>query len=210
MMKQIIGIHAHDSNISYMEALFNEDDIVKKHLIIKPQMDLEDQRKKLMALIKKELKSDVVGFMITCTVYASLIEESDIDGVPIWKIEDPIIEAIIQDDHQKFLFFSNPDTVPLTMAKVKAGYQKKGKESDYQVRLIPDSFPLIMSGQQAAYEEAIKEAIAPYLQEKGSVYLMQLSMSLLDGTDNVKTVYGAARESCNVKGETFARSLKIT
>lgn len=203
-MRQLIGIHAHNSNISYMEALFNEDEIVKKHLVIKPQMDLDDQRKKLMALIKEELTSEVVGFMITCTVYASLIEASDIDGVPIWKIEDPIIQAIIQDDHQKILFFSNPDTVALTMAKVEAAYQTKDKASDYQVLLIPHSFPLIMSGQQLAYEEVIKEAIAPFIQGKCSVYLMQLSMSLLEGTDNVKTVYGMAKGSFKPRGETFA------
>lgn len=154
---KVIGIHAHESNIAYMEKLFREE-LLMEHILVK-QTDLARQGTKLMRIIEEQLTEEVSAFLITCTLYSSLIEESEIHGVPILKIEDPLIENMLKNGEQKKLFFSNPETVDLTVSKIEQSYRECHKELDYQVILIPNIFALIMSGQNA-YSQAIKKAIS--------------------------------------------------
>lgn len=198
-MKKIIGIHAHDSNSSYLEALFCHE-TAKEHVVVALSETLAQQKKSLEEVMERYLTTDVGAFFITCTVYSSLIEETEFKGIPIFKMDDPMIDTIVTNSSKKLLFFSNPETVALTMKKIESLYREKEKSKDYQVILIPDCFHLIMAGQQGAYSEAIKNALRPYLKSQVKIFLMQLSMSLVEGDsefDSVQSVFSIAKAVYN-------------
>ena len=190
-MKKILCIHAHESNIYYLDRLLGTFDCAIDHQMIR----LADNPKNSAEMLKKEITSyfcdDVIACFLTCTVHGSLVDEEMINGVPIFKIEDPIIEKLSQDPCDKVLLFTNPSTVNLTVNKIK---HSRGRFQNYDVEIIPDSFELILNNEQALYKAAIVEYIRTKTKD---VYLMQLSMSIIQEESllndvRISTVYKEA------------------
>ena len=184
-----------------MEKIFQHTTISLVHLVYSMSIEKHSAKKAdLEAMVSGEITSDVSGIIITCTVYSGVISSNEIKGIPVLKMEDPLIETIVADTGEKILFFSNPQTVALTMEKVEAAYKRNGRSKDYQVVVIPAVFSLILSNQKMAYRQALIGCLNEYIgKNHGNLYLMQLSMSVIEtddfdaGNQEIKTVFSEAK-----------------
>lgn len=195
-MKKILCIHAHESNIYYLDKLLRVFRCTIEHRVI----NLMDNTKKSKEILKKEINSylseDIAVCILTCTEHSSMVDEDSINGVSILKIEEPIIEKLLYDHNDKVLVFTNPNTVDLTVNKIK---NSKYQFQNYKIDIIPESFDLILKNEKTLYKNLILDYIS---KESKDIYLMQLSMSivqeesLFDGK-RMSTVYREAERKYN-------------
>lgn len=199
-MTTILCVHAHESNCFYLDKIADLLPLKIEHLVIN-QLNTGEEltESRLMSQITQKVTIDTAAIIITCTVYSNLIQKKKIEKIPILKIEEPLIQQLLLDKGKKILFFSNPQTVDLTMQKIETLYKEQKCSIDYDVVIIPDTFELILNNQQAEYKKAITTYIRNYLKKReGNAYLMQLSMSCIEATDfledaqKINTVYGSA------------------
>ena len=117
-MKKILCIHAHESNIYYLDKLLRVFPCTIEHRVI----NLMDNTKKSKEILKKEINSylseDIAVCILTCTEHSSMVDEDNINGVSILKIEEPLIEKLLYDHNDKVLVFTNPNTVELERSRV--------------------------------------------------------------------------------------------
>ncbi|MGM0217491.1 hypothetical protein [Enterococcus sp. AZ126] len=179
-MKKIICIHAHFSNIHYLTELFQkEKTLALEHYVMTDFLD-QITTDNLTNFIEKKIEENVVGVIITCTMYSNLIKQKLILNKPILRVEDPLIAHILANPHKKSLIFSNPKTVKETIKKIDIAYLEKNLALDYEVHIVPDAFDLILTNQKMAYQKALLNYL--YLNNdgfSGDIYLMQLSMAII-------------------------------
>lgn len=175
-MKKIVCIHAHQSNIDYLDRMLEPFPCTVQHEVIQLTEGNSDDSAVLKKKILRFLSQETVACFLTCTVHCGLIKEKVLQGIPILKIEDPIIETLSSDLNDKVLLFTNPATVDLTMSKVQKRISRKQSNQNYEVEVIPDIFDLISKNKKNLYRTALLESIKT---KTKTVYLMQLSMSLI-------------------------------
>ncbi|MBO0446897.1 hypothetical protein JZO78_11120 [Enterococcus ureilyticus] len=185
-MKIIICIHAHSSNIPYLTQLFQDkDNVILEHYVMTDFFEIIT-KERLTQFIEGKITKNVCNVIITCTMYSNLIQQESIKGVPIIRVEHPLLEHTTTNPHQKHLIFSNPKTVAETVKKVEAFYKKKQLVPDFTISVIPDVFDLILTNQKAAYRQSLINYLTLHKETwSGDIYLMQLSMAIVSKKDLV-------------------------
>lgn len=84
-------------------------------------------------------------------------------GIPVFKIEDPLIETLVNGIGTKILFFSNPQTVPLAMSKIAVAYKNSGQRKDHQAVVMPDVFSLLLSSQKVTDQQALIASVSEFI-----------------------------------------------
>ena len=183
MKKRIGCLHAHYSNISYIENAISAFDVQLSHFVDPGLMQrvmtdesftVSEAKKKVKEQVEWIAQSGVDAILITCTNYIALMEQITVD-VPIIKMDEPYFEAICKNDQHQMILFTNPDTVPGTMNRLQQYVKLHQKTLEIEVVVIENTFELIMSGKNEEYNKAVCDYIMT-LDSKDHLSVAQLSM----------------------------------
>jgi Asp/Glu/hydantoin racemase len=160
LKKKIGCLHAHYSNIDYIESALSAYDLELSHyvdpgLIYRLKNDqVSEAEKKVKDQIEWIAQSGVDAILITCTNYIALLKQIEVN-IPIIKIDEPYFEALCKTEQSQTILFTNPDTVQGTMARLQQYAKYHQKTMDIEVKIIENSFELIMSGRQEEYQNVV-------------------------------------------------------
>ncbi|MDF2789760.1 MAG: hypothetical protein K0S80_2858 [Neobacillus sp.] len=182
MKKKIGCLHAHYSNINYIEIALSTYDVELSHFVdpglmvrvmSDPDFTESDAKRKVKEQVEWVVQSGVDAVLITCTNYIALLGELA-TNVPIIKMDEPYFEALCEIDQPQTILFTNPDTVRGTMNRLQQYATSKQKTLEIEVQVIENTFELIMSGKKEEYEQEV--VIFLKKQQQRVVSVAQLSM----------------------------------
>lgn len=189
-MKKTIGcLHAHYSNIEYVQKSLASDEVELIHFVdpglmsriaADPGFDEASARNKVAEQIRWISDAKVDGVLITCTNYIALLEEDRLQlTIPLIKIDEPFFHDVCRNTGPQILLFTNPATVDGTMKRLYVYAQTHNIQlSHVEPRVIEDTFELIMQGHKERYADEVSSYIRNLLLSGNaeSVSVAQLSM----------------------------------
>lgn len=181
-MIRIGCLHAHHSNIEYIEGELTPYNVKMVHFVDPGLMYHMDSGPNVHIAEKVEQQLNwiescqVDAILITCTNYIALLDETDYEtATPIIKIDEPFFEQICKNSEPQTLLFSNPATVSGTMNRLFQYADKWSRTVKVEARLIENSFQFIMNGEKDAYNHAIVSYLEKY-SDSEHISVAQLSM----------------------------------
>ncbi len=182
MKKKLGCLHAHYSNITYIEQAFQSIDsielvhFVDPGLIQRASMGADGLAFKVKEQLEWMESCHIDAILITCTNYIALLEEEPLKlSIPILKIDEPYFEAICEDEQPQMILFTNPGTVEGTMKRLQQYAKQHEKDIDVVAKVIDNTFELIMQGKQEAYNSVILQTLH-HIGEQRKTSVAQLSM----------------------------------
>ncbi|MFF2498480.1 hypothetical protein [Peribacillus sp. NPDC058075] len=186
MKKRIGCLHAHYTNIKYIENAFSKYDIEWLHFVDPGLMHRvssdetfinSDAQKRVKEQVEWIAECKVDAILITCTNYiAFLNEEQPSLPMPIIKIDEPYFEQICQSQQPQMILFTNPATVEGTINRLNTHAEKYGAV-DFEVIIIDHAFELIMQGLREKYNQEIMNFLYQFNNEERPLSVAQLSMA---------------------------------
>ena len=184
MRKKLGCLHAHYSNIEYIEQAFQSDEDIEIIHFVDPGVikhvskGSNDLVHKVKEQIEWIINCDVDAILITCTNYIALLEGETFSNplIPIIKIDEPYFESICSKHQPQTILFTNPATVEGTMARLHQYAKHQGISVDVVAKVIEHTFDLIMQGKKEAYDEVILRTLHTLSAEQKSISVAQLSM----------------------------------
>ncbi|WDV06622.1 hypothetical protein [Lysinibacillus irui] len=184
MKKRIGCLHAHYSNIEYIERTFqNDEDMELLHFVDPGVMQqvskgMGDVARKVKEQIEWIASCDVDAILITCTNYIALLQDdATVDSsIPIIKIDELYFESICKVQQPITILFTNPMTVEGTMARLHQYAKHHEKSVTVVAKVIENTFDLIMQGKKEAYSDAILQTLLSLTDEQRLISVAQLSM----------------------------------
>ncbi|MGE7760362.1 hypothetical protein [Peribacillus sp. NPDC097895] len=187
MRKRIGCLHAHYSNVEYIEKAFSKFDIEWLHFVdpglmqrvgLDEKFMYSDAQKRVKEQIEWIAECKVDAILITCTNYIALLNEEQLSlSQPIIKIDEPYFELICQLQQPQVLLFTNPATVEGTIKRLHAHAKKNGDVGvDVEIIIIDNTFDLIMQGLDEKYNQEIVNFLLQFNREKKQLSVAQLSM----------------------------------
>ena len=183
MKKKVGCLHAHHSNIDYIEQAFRSiKEIELVHFVDPGLMQRVTEGAEGLSLkVKEQLEwmagCNVDAILITCTNYIALLKEEQLAlSMPIIKIDEPYFATICEEAHPQTILFTNPATVEGTMKRLQQFAKHHDKAIEIEAKVIDDTFELIMQGKKEAYNKAILQFLHEIVNEQQSISVAQLSM----------------------------------
>jgi hypothetical protein len=186
LTKRIGCLHAHYSNIDYIENALSTYDIELIHYVDPGLMyrvtndqgfNTEEAQNKVKEQIEWIAQCNVDGILITCTNYiAILAEEQLFISVPIIKIDEPFFEYICNITQPQTILFTNPATVSGTIKRLYSYADHYQKTIDIEVIVINNTFELIMKGRKQEYNQELSKFLSEMIKEEKIISVAQLSM----------------------------------
>lgn len=120
----------------------------------------------------------VDAILITCTNYIAILQEEQLSSeVPIIKMDEPYFERICQVTEPQIILFTNPATVKGTMDRLYQYAHNHQKSLDVEVRIINNTFELLMQGLKEEYNQAISQFLNQIIKKENKlISVAQLSM----------------------------------
>ncbi|WP_211231475.1 hypothetical protein [Paenibacillus harenae] len=187
--KKMGCLHAHHSNIAYIQQALASDDrelvhFVEPGLLMRLSSDAEFNVKHAQDKVIEQLewiaRTKVDSILITCTNYIALLKESRLTtSIPILKMDEPYFRYLCGLEERHILLFTNPATVDGTMKRLNEYAAAQGKEhSPFEIHVIENAFGFIMQGEKEIYDRIITDYISELLvnDRKQSISVAQLSM----------------------------------
>ncbi|MFC4809597.1 aspartate/glutamate racemase family protein [Paenibacillus sp. GCM10023250] len=189
-MKRRIGcLHAHYSNIAYIEHAISSDDLEWIHFVDPGLMsritsdnnfDEAQAKNKVLEQIEWIAQANVEAILITCTTYIALLEENRLHtSIPILKMDEPFFNSVCRITAPQVLLFTNPATVEGTMGRLKEYASTHGMPiRNIEARIIENTFELLMRGEKERYVEELSTYIKKILvsEKDKKISVAQLSM----------------------------------
>ena len=129
LKKKLGCLHAHYSNIEYIENALSPFNIELIHFVDPALMyrvtsdenfQESDAQNKVKEQIEWIAKCNVDAILITCTNYIAILQEDQLSiSVPIIKIDEPYFDYICNIQQPQTILFTNPATVDGTMERLK-------------------------------------------------------------------------------------------
>lgn len=187
MGKKLGCLHAHYSNIDYIENALSAFDIELLHFVDPGLMHRinsdekyikSEARRKVKDQIEWIAECDVDAILITCTNYIAILEEDPISAsVPIIKIDEPFFESICHTSQPQIVLFTNPATVKGTMERLNQYAIDNQKPVNVEAIVIENTFELIMKGLKEEYNREISKFLNQiHIDKKKVISVAQLSM----------------------------------
>ncbi|MFJ7737007.1 hypothetical protein ACIQ2D_11770 [Lysinibacillus sp. NPDC097287] len=186
MKKRLGCLHAHHSNIAYIETALAMHEVELVHyvdsgLMYKMMQDEQFHEVDALVKVKEHLEwiasCDVDAILITCTnMIAVLKDEYLILEIPIIKIDEPYFEVICCEPQPQTLLFTNPATVTGTIERLQQYAKYHEKKINIKIHVIENSFELLMQGKKEAYNKAILQFLHESVHERSIISVAQLSM----------------------------------
>jgi hypothetical protein len=191
MEKKRIGcLHAHYSNIEYIEQELSAYDVELLHFVdpaLVYRISTDDNFSKELARdkVKQQVEwiigSKVDAILMTCTNYIALLPDEPLTAsVPIIKIDEPFFNYLCLQEKPQILLFTNPATVEGTMKRFAGFAQTLGKSPQIEAQVIDNAFELIMKGKKENYLQELTKYIRNLLElesnDNKAISVAQLSM----------------------------------
>ena len=187
LRKRLGCLHAHYSNIDYIEQALAPFDIDCIHFVepalmqrvaSDPSFKESDAQHKVKEQLEWIAQSNVDAILITCTNYVALLQEEHLSiTVPIIKIDEPYFDTICQIQQPQKIIFTNPATVEGTMERLHNHANRLQKSLDIEAIVISNTFDLIMQGQKEKYNQEIVKFLTHIIQDDmTTISVAQLSM----------------------------------
>ena len=190
IMKRKIGcLHAHYSNIEYIQNALASDELELVHFVdpglisrmaADKQFDETKARSKVLEQVEWIAQTNVDAILITCTSYIALLAEDRLPtSIPIIKIDEPFFRLICKMTEPQILLFTNPATVHGTMRRLNEYAAAHDQPIGHiEARVIEHTFELIMQGKKEQYHVEVSAYIRNLLafEKNKGVSVAQLSM----------------------------------
>lgn len=187
MRKRLGCLHAHYSNIEYIENALSSFNIELIHFVdpalmyrvISNENFLESNAQlKVKEQIEWIAQCNVDAILITCTNYIAILQEDQLStSVPIIKVDEPFFDYISNIQQPQTILFTNPATVEGTVKRLKHHANNYQKSLDLEVIVIDSTFELIMQGLKEEYNQEITKSLNQIMKdEKKVISVAQLSM----------------------------------
>lgn len=187
MSKRLGCLHAHHSNIDYIEKALSPYEIELIHFVDPGLMyrvtsdenfQAADAEKKVKEQIEWMAQCNVDAILLTCTNYIAILQEDQLSVAgPIIKIDEPYFESVCHVKEPQIILFTNPATVKGTIDRLNQYAQKHQLPIDYEVMVIDHTFDFFMKGQKKEYDQAVSEFLEKILKKESRVIsVAQLSM----------------------------------
>jgi len=196
LKKRLGCLHAHYSNIEYIESAFSSYDIELIHFVDPGLMyrvtsnenfHLEEAQEKVKEQIEWIAKCNVDAILITCTNYIAILQEEQLTtSVPIVKIDEPYFESICNSQQPQTILFTNPATVKGTMERLKEYAYNHQKSIDIEGIVINNTFELIMQGLKKEYDQEVSNFLINNIHNGKRISVAQLSM--VDASKEVENI----------------------
>lgn len=183
MTLQIGCLHAHSSNISYIEEAFKDFDVSLSHSVdseliklLKENVPSEKLAEQVAQQLKEMAQTGVQLILITCTNYIALLEGQIFEmNVPVLKIDTPLFERLVNSPMPIKLLFTNQATVKGTLLRFKHSLAVDA-DIEVEVIVIPDTFDLFLAGKGIEHDQRIIEYLVAQDLYGYTVAVAQLSM----------------------------------
>jgi hypothetical protein len=158
----IACLHAHHTNINYIEKALAPYDVALTHFVDPALMDHIKENQSFNPYRKVEEQINWIrstnpdAILITCTNYILYLPANIKIEIPIIKIDEPFFHELDRYETAK-LYFTNPDTVQGTMERLHLFVKSSRKR--YSFETIPNAFQLIMANRKKDYTEAITDYV---------------------------------------------------
>jgi len=186
LKKRLGCLHAHYSNIEYINNALSSYDIELIHFVDPALMYLvtsDENFKEVNAQnkVKEQIEwiaqCNVDAILITCTNYIAILQEEQLSiSVPIIKIDEPYFEYICNIQQPQTILFTNPATVKGTMDRLNQYAYNHQKSVDIEVIVINNAFELIMQGLKQEYNQEISKFLNEIIKRDEIISVAQLSM----------------------------------
>jgi aspartate/glutamate racemase len=196
MKKRIGCLHAHYSNIQYIEQAFSSCEVELLHfvdpaLVYRVSSDdtfsLLDARRKVIEQIEWIVQADVDVILITCTNYIAVLQEDQLSvTVPIIKIDEPFFNDVCKQDQPQILLFTNPATVEGTMKRLYDYANANGIHLDVEAQVIENTFELIMQGKKEQYLIVLSEYIRKLLASNKNRVISVAQLSMVEAVRDIE------------------------
>lgn len=188
-MKKIGCLHAHYSNIEYIQNALATDKLEFVHFVDPGLMsriqadkvfDEITAKNKVIEQMEWISQASVDAILITCTNYIALLDEDRLKtSIPIIKIDEPFFDSICEITEPQVLLFTNPATVEGTMRRLHAFASAHGKPiPNTETHVIENTFELIMQGKKEQYVAEVSSYISGLItmDKNKKISVAQLSM----------------------------------
>ena len=186
MRKKLGCLHAHYSNIQYIENAFSSFDLDLIHFVDPALMHRvtsdsnfseADAQRKVKEQIEWMAQCAVDAILITCTNYIAILQEDELSiSLPIIKIDEPYFESLCEIQEPQIILFTNPATVEGTIERLHHYANLHEKSLELEVTVIEDTFELIMQGLKEEYNEEILKFLTQLINKEKVISVAQLSM----------------------------------
>ncbi|SEP02422.1 aspartate/glutamate racemase family protein [Paenibacillus sp. OV219] len=203
MIKKLACLHAHYSNIAYIEQAFPASGRVQLIHYVDPGLmsrlslgsgfDDMQAREKVAEQIEWIAGTKVDAILITCTNYIALLDEERLKSkAPIIKIDEPFFAAICSSDEPQTVLFTNPATVEGTMNRLHDFAASRGITlGQIDVQVVPNTFELIMQGKKEAYMDELTSSMRAFFEVLGNgAKLSVAQLSMVDAAHQVERELG--------------------
>ncbi|MGG1517214.1 hypothetical protein ABE504_17520 [Paenibacillus oryzisoli] len=203
MKTTIACLHAHHSNIAYIEQAAASADVELVHYVdpglmrrigSDPGFSVERAKEKVAEQLRWMLHTKPDQLLITCTNYIALLDEERLHTqVPILKIDEPFFEEILAQSGPQLLLFTNPATVEGTMARLHHYAAQLGVAlGEVEAAVIANTFELIMQGKQEAYTREVADYIVRLLANNPGLKMSVAQLSMVEAAERARRQSGAA------------------
>ncbi|PHD55875.1 hypothetical protein [Bacillus wiedmannii] len=187
LRKRLGCLHAHYSNIEYIENAFSLFNIELIHFVdpalmyrvtLNDNFQESDAQFKVKEQIEWIAQCNVDAILITCTNYIAILQEDQLSiSVPIIKIDEPFFDYLCNIQQPQTILFTNPATVEGTVERLKHHANNHQKSLDLEVIVINSTFELIMQGLKEEYDQEIAKFLNQIIKDtKKVISVAQLSM----------------------------------
>lgn len=201
MKKKIGCLHAHYSNIAYIENALASDKVELVHFVDPGLMsrissdnhfDEAQAKQKVLDQIEWIAHTNVDAILITCTNYIALLDESRlIKSIPIIKMDEPFFHAVCRHPEPQILLFTNPATVDGTMRRLHEFAAKQDKSvRHFEARVIEDTFELIMQGNKEQYDKELAKYLKEVLASEKNKIIAVAQLSMVEAANKVEQELG--------------------
>ena len=128
--------------------------------------------------------------VVSCSSLSPCVNEvQNRVGIPVLKVDEPMMEFAIQNGDRIGLIMTNPTTQEPSQILFREVSERLGKEVVLVPKLCPDAFAKLNNGDDAGHDLDVVRGIEELLQETDLVMLAQISIarvkrSLDDGVRN--------------------------
>ncbi|MBD0382203.1 hypothetical protein [Paenibacillus sedimenti] len=196
MKKRIGCLHAHYSNIAYIEQAFSAYDAELLHFVdpglvgrvtSDESFSLEEAQRKVKEQIAWIAQCNVDAILITCTNYIALLQEDRLSiNIPIIKIDEPFFTYICEQEEPQVLLFTNPATVEGTMKRLEEHAGALGKSPQVEVQVIEGTFELIMQGLKEEYLQVLSGYMHNLLETDKNTTISVAQLSMVDAARQIE------------------------
>ncbi|WP_224724807.1 aspartate/glutamate racemase family protein [Paenibacillus vietnamensis] len=200
-MNKIACLHAHYSNIEYIQKAVDASKVDLVHyvdpglmgrMMSSTQFDRSQACEKVIEQIRWMTQPDVDALLITCTNYIALLDEDRLAAaIPIIKIDEPFFHHVCRINEPQVILFTNPATVEGTMNRLYTYAAEQGLTlNDIHPRVIDHTFELIMQGKKEQYKNEVASGIKTLLSNDERVKISVAQLSMADAAEIVEREMG--------------------